>query len=889
MLGKTISHYCILEKLGRGAMGVVYKGRDTLLDRPVAIKVLSPELLADETAARGFIREAKAASALNHPNILTVHDLLEAEGVRFLVMEFVEGQTLRARMGKKGIELKPLLDVSLEFAEALAAAHKAGIVHRDLKPENVMVRTDGHIKVVDFGLARLLPTRPRILATGESTMPLPAALPQVPGTGIEQTHIWGTLPYMSPEQLTGKRLDHRTDIYSFGVVIYEMATGQQPHQGRTTAEIVESILTKEPRPATDLSRVVPDKLQEIIAKTLEKDPADRYQHMEDVAVDLRKVKRVTESGPQKVLPGPIVRRLRPTRGLWVTVLGAALLLALALVAFVLSRPLPPPKVLNFRPITNTGRAKGGSVVTDGSRLYFAEDVGGQYVLMQVPTEGGEAVRVPTDLPDLQDAVVLAISPKAPELLVRSSASAEDKGPLWVQPAQGGSPRRLGDLEGADGGWSPNGEKIVYTKGCDLYEAKSDGTESRTLVSVPGAPTWPRWSAGGTCLRFTVSDYQTGTWSLWEVSATGGKAHRLLPDWNELPDECCGDWTPDGRYYVFSSARKATTNVWAIREKAGLLSPRNGGPMLVSTGLINAHEPVPSRDGKTLFVVGEKLAGELLRFDQRQRQFVPYLVGLAAWEVDFSRDGQWLAYVTRPKGAYPEGVLWRSKVDGTEKVQLTSPAVAASSPRWSPDGKTIAFFNAAAGGPWKVCLVSAEGGSVKQPMTGDQNEAYPDWSPDGASLVFGGVPGGCLGSRSLAIQVVDLATKQVSKLPGSEGLYFPRWSPDGKHIAAVRVDSENLAMFDFATKKWADLADVKLNYARWSRDGTYIYFDSLGRDRAIFRLRLGDGKPERIVSLSDFPRRALSFEDWFGLDPDDSPLVLRDASTEEIYALEWEAP
>jgi Tol biopolymer transport system component len=889
VIGQVITHYRILEKLGGGGMGVVYKGRDTLLDRPVAIKVLSPELLADETAARGFIREAKAASALNHPNILTVHDLLEAEGVHFLVMEFVDGQTLRGRIGKKGMELRPLLDISLEVAEALAAAHKAGIVHRDLKPENIMVRTDGHIKVVDFGLAKLLPTRPRVLATGESTMLLPGVPLPAPGVGIEQTHIAGTLPYMSPEQLTGKPLDHRTDIYSFGVVLYEMATGQQPHQGRTTAEIVESILTKEPRPATDLSRVVPDKLQEIIGKTLEKDPADRYQHMEDVAVDLRKVKRVTDSGPRRIPPGPTVRRRRPSRGLWVTMAGAALLLALALVAFVVSRPLPPPKVLDMPRITDSGRAKGGCVVTDGSRVYFAEDVGGRYVLMQVPTEGGQAVPV---LTDLQDAVVLAISPTGSELLVRSPASSlKEEAPLWVQPAQGGSPRRLGDLEGAEAAWSPNGESIVYTKDCDIYVAKSDGTESRKLQTVAvGTPEWPRWSPDGTRIRFTVSNYQTETWSLWEASAIRGEAHRLLPDWNQPADECCGDWTPDGKYYVFSAARnKATTNVWAIPEKADLLSPRGRGPMSVSTGPINAHEPVPSRDGKTLFVVGQNLAAELLRFDQGRRQFVAYLAGFSAWQVDFSRDGQWLAYVTRPKGTNREGVLWRSKVDGTEKLQLTAPPVAASMPRWSSDGKIIAFVDTAAGGPWKVCLVSAEGGSVKQPMMGDQDEASPDWSPDGASLVFGGVPGGCSGSRILTVQVVDLATKQVSKLPGSEGLYSPRWSPDGNYIAALRADSEKLVLFNVAAKKWTDLAELEVNYARWSRDGSSIYFDSLGRDRAIFRLRLRDGRAERIVSLSDFPRRALSFEDWFGLDPDDSPLVLRDLSTEEIYALKWEAP
>jgi eukaryotic-like serine/threonine-protein kinase len=341
MIGKTVSHYRIVEKLGGGGMGVVYKATDTVLDRPVALKVLSAQMLADPAAVRAFLREAKSASSLNHPNILTVHDLIEGDGVHFLVMEFVQGRTLRELISGKGMEVKSLLNISVQVAEALAAAHKAGIIHRDLKPENIMVRSDGHSKVVDFGLAKLVVPQERIV-TGpsltQSTVPFGSAPAAPSELSAQQSRIAGTLPYMSPEQLTGKPLDARTDIFSFGVVLYEMTTAQRPFQGATTGELVQSILEKEPRPVTDSPRVAPEKLPEIIAKCLEKDPDDRYQHIEDAAVDLRRLKRITESAGKAVMaaveaPSKRVRWERwrkPAFALMAGIAVLALVLTLAL-------------------------------------------------------------------------------------------------------------------------------------------------------------------------------------------------------------------------------------------------------------------------------------------------------------------------------------------------------------------------------------------------------------------------------------------------------------------------------------------------------------------------------------------------------------------------------
>src|SRR5262249_14335057 len=260
-----------------------------------------------------------------------------------------------------------------------------------------------------------------------------------------------------------------------------------------------------------------------------------------------------------------------------------------------------------------------------------------------------------------------------------------KPPLWVLPVLGGSARRLGDVLANDGTWSPDGQKILYAAGRDLYLAKGDGTEPRKLVTAGGLPRHTRWSPDGTKLRFSIYNPETHLGSLWEVSAAGNNLHPLLPGWNNPPAECCGNWTPDGKYFVFQSDREGMTNIWAIREQGGFFRKHSGEPVQLTGGPISVSAPVPSVDGKKLFVVGTQLRGELVRYDAKSGQFTPYLSGISAEHLSFSRDGQWLAYI-----AYPETTLWRSRVDGTSRLQLTFLPMRAILPHWSPDGKRIAF-------------------------------------------------------------------------------------------------------------------------------------------------------------------------------------------------------
>jgi Tol biopolymer transport system component len=515
-----------------------------------------------------------------------------------------------------------------------------------------------------------------------------------------------------------------------------------------------------------------------------------------------------------------------------------------------------------------------SLVSDGSRVYFNERTGVRTGIAQVSSTGGETVAVSETF---NTGIVWDGSPSRSELLVAGYYGLEDEAPLWALPVLGGAPRRLGNLLGHSGAWSLDGQQVVYANGSSLCLAKSDGTESREIVTVAGKPYWPRWSPDGSRIRFTVRDTKTGSDSLWEVSANGDNPHPLLSGWNTPAAECCGDWTRDGRYFVFQSTRNRTTHIWVMREQTGFFQWDSQEPVQLTSGPLNYYAPAPSQDGKKLFVVGEQGRGELARYDTKTQQWGNYLSGISAEELDFSRDGEWVVYVT-----YPEASLWRSKMDGRELLQLTYPPMEASLPRWSPDGKQIAFTGRAPGKPWKTYLISAEGGPPKQLTPGERSEFDPGWSADGKTLVFGNL-------EAKTLQLLDLRTGQVSMLPGSEGKYAPRWSPDGRYIAAIPGEArDKLLLFDFTTQKWTVLAQQQALWPRWSGDGKSIYFSS-AKDNDMSRVRIVDRKIERLASLKDFRMASGVFGAWVGWTPDDQPLMLRDVGTQDIYALEWQTP
>ena len=563
--------------------------------------------------------------------------------------------------------------------------------------------------------------------------------------------------------------------------------------------------------------------------------------------------------------------------------------------FLLLRPKAKDeiKVTGFVRLTSDGHGKGFPLRTDGTRIYVTEHFPGTgSLLVQVSVNGGEATPFATPFGRLR---LADISRDGTELLLTID---EKAGPpsLWIQSAVGGTTRRAGELVVDNASWGPDDQTIAYATGQDIYLAKKDGTVSRRLLSVPGSPSDLSFSPDGTKLRFTLADAQGRNTLLWEASADGSLPHPLLPGWNSVASECCGSWTADGRYFVFESEQNGRREIWALRENDTRKSSSLHVPQQLTAGPIDFSDPIASKDGRELFAVGTVPRAEVVRYDLREHRFVPYLSGISAEGLDFSRDGVWVTYVS-----YPEGTLWRSRVDGTDRVQLTFSPMRVLLPRWSPDGKQIAFLGSPPsgrwilGGPWKIYLVSIDGGSPQQLLPGANNEADPTWSADGNSIVFGSIPWPETSGKDhteMNIQVVDLRTHQLSKLPGSDGLFSPRWAPDGRYILASNSSHPlKPRLFDLATRKWTVLADSEMGYPSWSQDGKYIYMQDWndGHPR-IIRLRLRDHQIEGLVYFNQVGSEMVgTITPWSGVAPDGSPLVARDVSSQEIYALKLHVP
>ena len=872
--GTRLGPYEIVAPLGVGGMGEVYQALDARLDRDVAIKILPAAVSCDSKSLERFEREARILSALNHSNLLSIYDVGSQNNIHYLVSELLDGELLRHRIQEGRMPARKALDYAAQIAKGLAAAHEKGVVHRDLKPENIFVTADGRVKILDFGLAKQN-------AAGDAEK----TVSRDPLT--EQGAVLGTVGYMSPEQVRGTAADSRSDIFSFGAILYEMLAGSRAFKGGSSVETMHAILKEDPPEITLVDNKISPGAERVMRRCLEKNPKERFQSARDLAFALESLSG--SSSTDSTLKSAPSEELRPS---WVRNLPLWLFLGAALIIGLMAalRPHPARSAVEFVKLTNDSHSKGNygwpppvvnsPMFTDGARLYLTEEamLGAGPRLAQVSVNGGETAPIHLPLP-YAGFELMGMSPDGSELLVQGFYGAEVEVPQWIVPVTGGSPRRLDDLTAHDVAWSPDKQFVAFAAGDGLFLLGSNN-EKRKIYTSGGIVMWPRWSPDSKRLRFTVENSSTASSALWEINADGKEAHILLPGWNKPSIECCGEWSRDGRYYVFQTGDLAHSEIWLLTE--GLLGISK--PIPLTAGPLTYTSPLPSLDGKWVYVVGDENRYETIRLDPTTGQITAVTSLPSVESLDYSRDGKWLTYVT-----YPDQVLWRSRADGSDRLQLTYPPTMAASPQWSPDGTQIAFTRMHVGEPLQIDVVPADGGTPQSVFPEERNQASPSWSGDGQSLIFSRLPWLESGKNlSVSLERVDLHSHRLSEMPGSQDMLTPSISPDGKFLCALHTAAAQLlSIYDFKTAKWTILGSTTGYRPAWTRDSRILYL--ITREGALQRYLPATGRLESVVkmpgSLSAF---GLSLQGlaFLSIGLDGAPLVARDQGSSQVYAIKW---
>lgn len=827
MIGKKLSHFRVLAKIGEGGMGVVYRAEDERLRRQVAFKVLPPELTGDEGRRLRFLREARAAAAVPHPSIAAIYEIGEAEGVFFIAMELVEGKTLRSLMGGRSLPVKEALRIATEMADGFARAHQAGIVHRDLKPDNVMVGPDGRVKILDFGLARLPEEAPQ---RGGSEL---SRLDTISGELTREGKVLGTAAYMSPEQARGLPVDARSDLFSFGTTLYEMVAARVPFTGRTTTDILMAIVRDDPAPPCRLNPEVPQEFERIILKCLEKEPGDRYQHTDDLLVDLRKLKRVTDSGVQAVsaAPGkPLRRRLSPA-----ALGGLVLLVALvaAMGSYLILRrgsgrlPELTQKQLTANPPGTV--VYDAAISPDGKYLAYSDSAGLHFQMIEtgdthrVALPAGFHVREVTWYPDSARLLVTGADASNPEFGLTPA--------LWSISILGGAPRRL-RADAWRASVSPDGTAIAFLNvkpgwpPREIWLMGPNGEQPRRIAAADKGHNlwWVGWSPDGSRVLYGRYHYApSGSEMIIESRGPDGSDaavavsdERLFQSWHGILGAC---WLAGGRliYARTEPPGDADSNLWEIR-----LDARSGRPLGDARRITNwpgysVRRPSASADGRRLV---------LLRHRQQPDVYV----------------GEFQAGTRRLKSS----------------VRLTLDEREDYPDAWTADGRAVVFSSNRRG---KQDIFKQEVGSVSAEalIVGPEEEWGADPTPDGASLLYwvrkaaeGADPQSLLMRAPIAggPSEIVLSGREAAEIDG----YACARSPRGGCVAS-RLEGTRLVFTSLDTR-----SGVGAELARIEVDPSAFYNWDLSPDGSRVAL-VNFANWVRVLTLSTGEVREISAGNW----------------------------